>query len=75
MSFFSTFVIIVMGILVIVLMILHIINGVSQSTWFCKIMGWHQTPLDIKHIGGDNYTGQCPRCGKHILLDSQGGWS
>jgi hypothetical protein len=42
--------------------------------WFCNKMGWHQRP---KRIGFDGCSanGICPRCGKHVLQDSQGNWS
>jgi hypothetical protein len=42
--------------------------------WFCRVMGWHLAPKDQEHNGA-NMAGNCPRCGKRVLQDSQGGWS
>jgi len=41
--------------------------------WFCHHMGWHLAPTNIGFDGCSN-EGICPRCGKHVLQDSQGNW-
>jgi hypothetical protein len=41
--------------------------------WFCKHLGWHKAPSK-RGFDGASFTGTCPRCGKHVLQDSQGNW-
>jgi len=41
--------------------------------WACRIFGWHIQPKKI-NFNGCSLNGACPRCGKHVLLDSQGNW-
>lgn len=41
--------------------------------WFCDKMGWHFEPYH-QGFDGCNLTGKCPRCGKPVLMDSQGNW-
>lgn len=41
--------------------------------WFCDNLGWHLTPKE-QGFDGASANGTCPRCGKHVLLDSQGNW-
>lgn len=53
--------------------ILNIINEFSSSAWFCKRFGWHENPHEIG-FDGLSSTGKCPRCGKDVLMDSNGDW-
>lgn len=39
----------------------------------CDFLGWHKAPKITKQ-SGINITGKCPRCGKDVMLDSQGNW-
>ena len=41
--------------------------------WFCVRLGWHLAPKE-QGFDGCSSTGACPRCGKHVLQDSQGNW-
>jgi hypothetical protein len=42
--------------------------------WFaCDIMGWHLSPIS-QGFDGASYYGECRRCGRHVLEDSQGNW-
>ena len=41
--------------------------------WFCDYIGWHLAP-EWQGFDGCSFTGTCPRCGKHVLEDSQGNW-
>jgi hypothetical protein len=41
--------------------------------WFCDKMGWHLAPESIG-FDGCSMNGTCPRCGEHVLQDSQGNW-
>ena len=41
--------------------------------WACTYLGWHRAPTN-RGFDGASFTGVCPRCGKHVLLDSQGNW-
>lgn len=63
-------------------MIILIVVGVSiillalsnrwLPKWFCKL-DWHLPPKSQTFDGG-SLGGVCPRCGQHILQDSQGNW-
>ena len=50
-----------------------IFNNKSLPIDFCHELGWHLPPTDIKCMG-INLNGKCPRCGKDVILDSQGNW-
>jgi len=55
------------------LFVLYIIDRCSNNIFFCEAYGWHKEP---KEISSDavNSKGVCPRCGKKVMLDSQGNW-
>ena len=55
------------------LVLLDVANSSSSSKLFCTTMGWHRQPDSIEFDGCSMF-GYCPRCGKHVLLDSQGNW-
>ena len=63
----------VLLILLLGLMALAIISKYSKNKWFCTAMGWHFEP-DKKASDGCSMYGNCPRCGKRVMLDSQGNW-
>ena len=42
--------------------------------YFCTHFGhWHLAPKEIG-FDGCSCNGVCPRCGKFVMLDSQGNW-
>lgn len=41
--------------------------------WACTKLGWHVHPTTITSTYGQ-LSGRCPRCDKHVLMDSQGNW-
>ncbi len=41
--------------------------------WFCHNLGWHLQPFRIEK-DGCSLIGECPRCGKSVMQDSQGNW-
>jgi len=41
--------------------------------WFCDHMGWHLAP-GSQGFDGCSSTGECPRCSKKVMQDSQGNW-
>lgn len=55
------------------LLILSAIFNDYLPKWFCDKMGWHVAP-EAQGFDGCSLKGQCPRCGKHVLQDSQGNW-
>lgn len=59
--------------LFICLVVLSIIDRFSKSTWFCRAMGWHKTPVETG-FDGCSCTGICPRCRKPVMQDGQGNW-
>jgi len=59
--------------LITVLFILAIISTFSKNVWFCNTFGWHKAPTGIG-FDGCSRNGDCRRCGKHVLQDSQGNW-
>ena len=52
---------------------LIIISNNSKSKLFCKILGWHKAPTK-QGFDGCSKNGECPRCGKEVMQDSQGNW-
>jgi len=55
------------------ILILLIVSKFSDNPWFCTTMGWHEAPASPKSDGFQS-SGVCPRCGKEVILDSQGNW-
>lgn len=43
----------------------------SKWVWLCNKMDWHKSPHKIK-VFGIQPRGICPRCGREMLLSSQG---
>ena len=41
--------------------------------WACTSLGQHRGPR-TQGFDGISFNGCCPRCGKHVLQDSQGNW-
>lgn len=41
--------------------------------WACTKFGWHVAP-NIKGFDGCSINGECSRCGKRVMQDSQGNW-
>lgn len=41
--------------------------------WACTKMGWHVAPIMITSTYGQ-LSGECPRCSKRVIQDSQGNW-
>jgi hypothetical protein len=41
--------------------------------WACSKLDWHLAPR-IQGFDGCSMSGKCPRCGKDVLMDSQGNW-
>lgn len=60
-------------VLIATMFILCIVNLFSSNRWFCRALGWHKEP-NKTGFDGVSLNGRCPRCGKHVLLDSQGNW-
>lgn len=63
----------VINIGLLVLIVLSIISRYSNNVWFCKVMGWHKSPL-AQGFDGCSLHGKCPRCKKKVLQDSNGDW-
>jgi hypothetical protein len=57
----------------IVPMLLGIALNKHLPVWACTRMGWHLAPQSMG-FDGCSLKGICPRCGKHVLQDSQGNW-
>lgn len=55
------------------MLILGIVSHFSSNKYYCFKWGWHKQP-NTQGFDGASCTGICPRCGKHVLLDSQGNW-
>jgi hypothetical protein len=60
-------------IFLIIMFTLYMIDSFSSNKWFCNVMGWHKAP-ETKGFDGCSFNGRCPRCGKRVLMDSQGNW-
>ena len=60
--------------LIIGLFTMMLISNLSpKNKWFCRVLGWHKAPIK-KGFDGCSKNGSCQRCGKYVLLDSQGNW-
>ena len=59
--------------LVSLVLVLTAIFNNKLPVWFCHKMGWHLAPKKMG-FDGCSFTGECPRCGKKVLQDSQGNW-
>jgi len=64
---------IVILIIGITMFILSFVSYFSDNKWFCTFFGWHKAP-DAIGFDGCSLNGMCPRCGTHVLQDSQGNW-
>ena len=40
----------------------------------CTYVGWHLEPNSVNVLNAFQPIGTCPRCGKSVMLDSQGNW-
>ena len=45
----------------------------SWRYFSCDIMGWHNGNGE-NGFDGCSFTGTCSKCGKKVLMDSQGNW-
>ncbi len=57
---------------IMILLILTVLNR-WLGKWACTALGWHLAP-ESKGFDGCSLQGKCPRCGKPVLMDSQGNW-
>jgi len=73
MEYFAIFLLVIIMPILLIIMLLGLFNR-FLPVWFCKHMGRHLAPKSQEH-NGCNMAGDCPRCGKTVLQDSQGGWS
>lgn len=62
-------VLVIMPVMYYVLVLVDNTLGIRACRWF----SWHLPPKIIGYDGA-SLTGTCPRCGKAIMLDSQGNW-
>lgn len=67
-----TFLYIVSGILILTLLLIVCNRWLPKV--FCTKVGWHLAPL-VRGFDGASNNGTCPRCGKHVLQDSQIQWT
>jgi len=59
---------------VIIFLILAIILRKYLPKWFvCDLMGWH-SEVEIYGNDGMSCLGKCKKCGKYVMMDSQGNW-
>jgi hypothetical protein len=63
--------IMLLGIMV-TMLVLVALNSILP-VWFCHVFGWHLSPKSVG-FDGCSLNGDCPRCGKYVLQDSQGNW-
>jgi len=41
---------------------------------YCEIFPWHNGSGIIKDFDGCSFKSTCSRCGKEVMMDSQGNW-
>lgn len=69
----KTLVVVLIIVMYLIFMGIGLFNKRFNNKWFCEKMGWHLQPLSVG-FDGCSLTGNCPRCGKEVLQDSQGNW-
>jgi len=45
-----------------------------QSRWLCDELGWHDGKGGSLSFDGCSIHSTCSRCGKEVMMDSQGNW-
>ena len=50
------------------------INNRFLPKWFCDHLHWHLEPEINTGFNGCSFTGTCPRCGRDVMMDSNGNW-
>ena len=73
MHTFGDFMLLFIAMLLLALLMIAAFQHRSKSKWFCDKMGWHNAPV-VTGWDGASFEGVCPRCGRHVLQDSQGNW-
>lgn len=53
--------------------VLALMSRLSSNKLFCNFLGWHLQPKKVS-CDGASLGGNCPRCNKEVLQDSQGNW-
>lgn len=66
--------IVIFGPVLILLTISPLFNNLIKTTEPCEYAGWHLKPKKHNMLNNFQPIGLCPRCGKEVLLDSQGNW-
>ena len=50
-----------------------LMEWLKRFRWTCKL-GWHDGYGLTNGFDGCSFTGVCSKCGKKVLMDSQGNW-
>ena len=64
---------IIPGSILLLFVAMYVYDYFSKSTFMCRTLGWHKAP-HTQGFDGCSKNGCCPRCGKEVMLDSQGNW-
>jgi hypothetical protein len=55
--------------------LLCLVDRVRGASYSCRIFGWHNGKGDGKQFfDGCSMHAQCSKCGKEVMMDSQGNW-
>jgi len=54
--------------------VLLLIDRWKGTTYACKQFGWHNGNGGSKSFDGCSIHATCSKCGKEVMLDSQGNW-
>ena len=55
---------------------LLLIDSLFDTSYSCKIMGWHNGKGNpgVRTFDGCSIHAECSKCGTHVMLDGQGNW-
>ena len=53
-----------------------IVSNYSKSRFWCDKLGWHNDKFiePVKSFDGASFHSKCTRCGKEVMMSSQGTW-
>lgn len=67
-------------VIVLLSLMLMVPFGLCFIDWFfgtsysCDVFGWHNGSGGAKYHDGCSFHARCSKCGREVMLDSQGNW-
>jgi len=54
--------------------LLCLIDRIRGTSYSCRVFGWHNGKGEGHFFDGCSFHAQCSKCGKEVMMDSQGNW-